>query len=206
MKDIVSLKGINGDVVLKIDPNAPFTEVLDRIKSLIESERNFFSKGFLSIDTQGRELSEAEISDLEGVFNGINVSFRINEGEKVFGNVLEKPQEGAFVIDHTVRSGQKVEYDGDIIILGNVNPGGIVKSKSSVYVFGVIKGEVTAGKRVVALGFQQQALVVNGMEIDAKTPEKSRKPYIVETDGDKKVSIVPLDEREAKPVRRRRNG
>lgn len=206
MRDIVSLKGINGDVVLKIDPNAPFSEVVDKIKSLIESERNFFSRGFLSVDTQGRELSEEEISELEGVFSGINVSFKINESEKIFGNINEKVEQTAFVVDHTVRSGQVVRYDGDIIILGNVNPDGVVESKSSVYIYGVIKGKVTAGKRVVALGFQQQYLQVNGMEIETKTPEKSRKPYIVETDGDRKVLVVPLDEREAKPVRRRKNG
>ncbi|BAL81072.1 septum site-determining protein MinC [Caldisericum exile] len=206
MKDIVTLKGINGDVVLKIDPVAPFEDVLDRIRNLIESERNFFSKGFLSIDTQGRELSELEISKLESLFNGINVSFRINEGEKVFGGTFEQSQPSFFVVDHTVRSGQVVRYKGDIVILGNVNPDGVVESESDVYVYGVIKGKVTAGKRVVALGFQQQYLNINGIEVEAKTPEKSRKPYIIEIDTDKKVTIVPLDEREAKPVRRRKNG
>ncbi|MGC9171367.1 septum site-determining protein MinC [Caldisericum sp.] len=206
MKDVVSLKGINGDVVLKIDPTAPFEEVLNSIKSLIESERNFFSKGFLTIDTQGKELSEDEISKLQDLLNGINVSFRINEEKKLFVENKETPKQSVFVINHTVRSGQVFRYNGSIVILGNVNPDGVVESESDVYVFGVIKGKVTARRRVVALGFQQQYLNINGLEIDFKTPEKSRKPWVFEIGEDNKINFSQLDAREAKPVRRRKDG
>ncbi|MGB9769044.1 MULTISPECIES: septum site-determining protein MinC [Caldisericum] len=206
MKDFVSLKGINGDVVLKIDPTAPFEEVLNSIKSLIESERNFFSKGFLTIDTQGKELSEDEISKLQDLLNGINVSFRINEEKKLFVENKETPKQSVFVINHTVRSGQVFRYNGSIVILGNVNPDGVVESESDVYVFGVIKGKVTARRRVVALGFQQQYLNINGLEIDFKTPEKSRKPWVFEIGEDNKINFSQLDAREAKPVRRRKDG
>ncbi|MGC9099785.1 MAG: septum site-determining protein MinC [Caldisericum sp.] len=206
MKDFVSLKGINGDVVLKIDPTAPFEEVLNIIKSLIESERNFFSKGFLTIDTQGKELSEDEISKLQDLLNGINVSFRINEEKKLFVENKETPKQSVFVINHTVRSGQVFRYNGSIVILGNVNPDGVVESESDVYVFGVIKGKVTARRRVVALGFQQQYLNINGLEIDFKTPEKSRKPWVFEIGEDNKINFSQLDAREAKPVRRRKDG
>ncbi|MFU2157794.1 septum site-determining protein MinC [Caldisericum sp. AR60] len=206
MKDFVSLKGINGDVVLKIDPTAPFEEVLNSIRSLIESERNFFSKGFLTIDTQGKELSEDEISKLQDLLNGINVSFRINEEKKLFVENKETPKQSVFVINHTVRSGQVFRYNGSIVILGNVNPDGVVESESDVYVFGVIKGKVTARRRVVALGFQQQYLNINGLEIDFKTPEKSRKPWVFEIGEDNKINFSQLDAREAKPVRRRKDG
>ncbi|MGB9793817.1 septum site-determining protein MinC [Caldisericum exile] len=206
MKDVVSLKGINGDVVLKIDPTAPFEEVLNSIKSLIESERNFFSKGFLTIDTQGKELSEDEISKLHDLLNGINVSFRINEEKKLFVENKETPKQSVFVINHTVRSGQVFRYNGSIVILGNVNPDGVIESESDVYVFGVIKGKVTARRRVVALGFQQQYLNINGLEIDFKTPEKSRKPWVFEIGEDNKINFSQLDAREAKPVRRRKDG
>ncbi|MGB9833150.1 MAG: septum site-determining protein MinC [Caldisericum exile] len=206
MKDFVSLKGINGDVVLKIDPTAPFEEVLNSIKSIIESERNFFSKGFLTIDTQGKELSEDEISKLQDLLNGINVSFRINEEKKLFVENKETPKQSVFVINHTVRSGQVFRYNGSIVILGNVNPDGVVESESDVYVFGVIKGKVTARRRVVALGFQQQYLNINGLEIDFKTPEKSRKPWVFEIEEDNKINFSQLDAREAKPVRRRKDG
>ncbi|MCK9911653.1 hypothetical protein MXD81_21035, partial [Microbacteriaceae bacterium K1510] len=37
------------------------------------------------------------------------------------------------------------EYDGDILLLGDVNPGGTVKSTGSIYVLGSLRGIAHAG-------------------------------------------------------------
>lgn len=205
MKNAVTLKGINGEVVLKIDPVLPFSDILNGIRELVMKEKNFFSKGYLSIDTQGRILTNEEISSIEEILSGIGVSFRINEGEKVFG-VVNPKEDKEVVVDHTVRSGQVVRSSGNIVILGNINPDGVVEAEGDVFVFGVIKGRVKAGSRVVALGFQPQSIIVHGVELEITTPEKGRKPHVVEVDKDGKVSFGPLEEKESKPARRGRNG
>jgi len=200
----VTLKGINGDVVLKINPNSPFEEIVEFIRTLVLTQRNFFSKGYLSIDTQGRELSQDEIKEIEEIFSGIGVSFRINESEKVYGKDNLK-QNNVLIVDHTVRSGQLIRFDGDVIILGNINPGGEVEVSNNLYVFGSIKGTVKVGKRVVALGFQPTSLFVGGKIVDVKTDERAKKPRILEIVGDT-ISFKTLEERELKPTRRGRNG
>lgn len=45
----------------------------------------------------------------------------------------------------TLRSGQSIESDNSVIILGDVNPGATVSSKKNVVVFGALKGYAYAG-------------------------------------------------------------
>jgi septum site-determining protein MinC len=45
----------------------------------------------------------------------------------------------------TVRSGRIVRFDGDVILIGDVNPGAQVSATGDVFVLGKIKGQVHAG-------------------------------------------------------------
>ncbi|MGF6906345.1 septum site-determining protein MinC [Fusobacterium sp. PH5-44] len=46
-----------------------------------------------------------------------------------------------------LRSGRKLEFDGNIVVLGDVNPGATVKSSGNVIVLGYLNGTVNAGKK-----------------------------------------------------------
>ena len=44
-----------------------------------------------------------------------------------------------------MRSGSKLEYDGNIVILGDVNPGALVRARGNVIVLGYLNGTIYAG-------------------------------------------------------------
>lgn len=46
---------------------------------------------------------------------------------------------------NTIRSGQVLESDQDILVLGDVNPGGWVVSHGNIYIMGALKGYAHAG-------------------------------------------------------------
>lgn len=45
-------------------------------------------------------------------------------------------------IHSTIRSGQVIEYDGNIVIIGDVNPGALIKAKGNIIILGTIRGGV----------------------------------------------------------------
>ena len=45
----------------------------------------------------------------------------------------------------TLRSGQIVEYNGNIVVVGDVNPGGVLKAGKNIVVLGSLKGVAQAG-------------------------------------------------------------
>ena len=47
--------------------------------------------------------------------------------------------------NNTIRSGQRVECEGDIVVIGDVNPGAEVIAGGSIAVFGKLRGLAHAG-------------------------------------------------------------
>jgi len=50
-------------------------------------------------------------------------------------------------IERSLRSGQKVHFDGDVVIFGDINPGAEVIASGNIMIFGALKGMAHAGAR-----------------------------------------------------------
>lgn len=68
-----------------------------------------------------------------------------------------RPVAESLVVDESLRSGRKVEHDGDVMILGNVNEGAEVFAGRSVLVLGRLRGLSHAG-----LNSPGEAFIVSG--------------------------------------------
>lgn len=97
----------------------------------------------------------------------------------------------------TVRSGRIVRFDGDVILIGDVNPGAKVSATGDVFVLGKINGEVHAGSAgdgqsfIFALRHGRSSLRVGSsvhLSNEDATPES---PSIAFLEGDK-ISLIPF--------------
>ena len=72
------------------------------------------------------------------------------------------------IINKTVRSGQKIEYEGDILILGDVNPDAYIVASGNIIVMGALRGVAHAGAngdenaQIIALKLIPQQLRIAG--------------------------------------------
>jgi septum site-determining protein MinC len=88
-------------------------------------------------------------------------------------------EEKALWIQHTLRSGTRIEYLGNVIIFGDVNPGAEIMAGGSVLVWGRLRGLVHAGANgnedavVGALEFSPMQLRIAGKI--AVSPKKNAK-------------------------------
>jgi septum site-determining protein MinC len=55
--------------------------------------------------------------------------------------------ENTILVQRTLRSGQSISYDGNVVILGDVNPGAEVVATGDVIVMGSLRGVVHAGAK-----------------------------------------------------------
>ena len=53
--------------------------------------------------------------------------------------------ENTVLVQNTLRSGQSVYYDGNVVVVGDINPGGEVIAAGNVVVMGYLRGMVHAG-------------------------------------------------------------
>jgi len=88
-------------------------------------------------------------------------------------------------IRRTIRSGQSISSDGNIVIVGDVNPGAEIIAKGDVTVWGILAGIVHAGSdgnnfaRIRALKLNPVQIRIG--EVFARRPDTVNLPYIQKT-------------------------
>lgn len=155
MNNYVILKGKKDRLVIHLNSEVDFLTLRDSLVEKIREAKNFIGNVQLAIEFTNRTLSELEenvLIDLIKLNSDINITYVFSESgsgsnrkEKIkfFKAVTEEGPTKFF--RGTLRSGNKLEYDGNIVIIGDVNPGALVRARGNVIVLGHLNGSVYAG-------------------------------------------------------------
>lgn len=168
----VEIKGYGNDVNIILSDGAPFSDVeAELIRRLADSDQ-FFSGFAVVLDISDRVLGPEECERLKEIlsdrFNLIvsAVRSRSDETRKAVEKVGWKVESSAgtdarapkkkirksaerendtILIKRTLRSGQRERHRGNIVIIGDVNPGAEVVATGDVVVMGTLRGLAHAG-------------------------------------------------------------
>ena len=156
MNNSVVIKGSKHGIVVVLDDSVSFDELKEALKDKFSSASKFFDKANMAISFEGRKLDgeqEREVLDIISEVSDVNIVCVIDSDEfkeACFKKAVEEKLDdiaahtGQFY-KGTLRSGQILESESSIIILGDVNPGGKVIAKGNVVVLGTLKGNIYAG-------------------------------------------------------------
>lgn len=188
---------------IEIQKQSSFTDIKEGIRLKLSRNRGFFTGAGAKVIVFGKALSDEEKKDLRDMFKTdygiVNASFGDDDNHAETPNPAAArspvPDEGgedsvtlvsknyfnakSIFVSHTLRSGQRVECEGDVVVLGDVNDGAEVIAGGSIAVMGVIRGLVHAG----ATGRNDVVVAANAL-----------KPKQLRISG--KIAIFP-DERQA---------
>ncbi|WP_457626568.1 septum site-determining protein MinC [Persephonella sp.] len=189
----LEIKGVTVPALLiKIDNSKTFEE---NLKELEEKLSSAFFKGSVSIlDLSDTDLSEEQIEQIESILKKYNtrvLGYKTEKKKKAVKKIPEITEKKSLkIINKTVRSGQRIEYDGDILIIGDVNPDAYIVASGNVIVMGTLRGVVHAGANgdetatVMALKLIPQQLRIGNFFTrspdNPETPEYPEKAYIEE--------------------------
>lgn len=153
MNNYVILKGKKDRLVIHLNEEVDFLALRDSLVDKIREARNFIGKGHMAIEFTNRILTELEenvLIDLIKSNSDLNITYVFSENksdevDKI--KFLKSISEEGFTKFYrgTLRSGTKLEYDGNIVVLGDVNPGALIRAKGNVIVLGFLNGTVYAG-------------------------------------------------------------
>ena len=212
MKNSVMIKGNKYGIVVVLDEKEDFQKLKDELKSKFEESSKFFNNSSsMAISFEGKRLSneeQREILDMIQENTELNIvcvmdSTFEEQHKQCVEDALNSMKDftGGQFYKGTLRSGQVLESDSSIIILGDVNPGAKILSAGNVVVLGSLKGTVYAGIKgnpsafVVALEmFPVQIKIGDIIARCADKPKKSSKPEtkIAYVDGEN-IYIEPLN-------------
>lgn len=152
-ENYVIFKGTKDGVTVLFDADAPFEELCRQLEKKVEEAGKFFDNVKTSLAFKGRSFSEEEEETLFRIITehtSMEITFLKTENSelKQLSDLLEKemaPHNLTKFHKGSLRNGQKIEFDGSLVIVGDVNPGAEIKASGNIIVLGQLKGMAHAG-------------------------------------------------------------
>jgi septum site-determining protein MinC len=147
----VQIRGTKEGLIIFLDDECSFSELLSELKQKLSSKYPQTAEGpavQVKVSIGNRYLSEKQTGELSKVIS-IQQKLMINQIEsnvitKAEANILREEAKTATIV-RIVRSGQVLQVKGDLLLIGDVNPGGTVITTGNIYIIGVLRGIAHAG-------------------------------------------------------------
>jgi len=164
----VVLKLYKEGMLVYINKNMPFDELKKTVVEKFKKSESFFKGLTLKVGFSGAELTEDQYQQLIEAISDVlgckavlwenprpvekPTEDRLNHdltGEQILSNAfkIEVADENTKFYTKTIRSGQLLESDGNIVVVGDVNPGAELVATGNIVVMGTLKGTVHAGAK-----------------------------------------------------------
>ena len=167
MRNPVGINMKKDEIMIRISEKATHEETIECLNKKIPALKKLYKTEKTPICVTGKILKNREIEEIKKIITDeidVNVTF---DSPKVLGlygikRVFEKEIETSETkfYNGSLRSGQKVEFEGSLVILGDVNGGAEVIAGENIVVLGVLRGLAHAG----AKGNKKAIIATNRIE------------------------------------------
>ena len=168
---MLEIKGKVAPVIsIKIKYKKNFNQLLKELEKKLN--HSFFKNGFIFLENP-EILTHEEKENLKKV---------IKDYTEIYFEKPKKPAE-LLILNRSVRAGQKIEHEGDILVLGDVNPDAEVVAGGNIIVMGKLKGVARAGvfgnknAIIVALKMEPQLIQIGSKKAFLREEEKISPEY-----------------------------
>lgn len=197
--DNIIIKGNRDGLNAVIDMNKykDFEDMLEELIDKLSKGKKFYKGCTLKLTTQLHLINEKDLRRLNDI---IFQEFLIKEcifedleekKVKTFNGIYEGRTK---FLKKTIRSGQTVNYLGNIVIIGDVNPGAEVYAGGNIIVLGALRGHVHAGvggnDKAIIAAFRLQPEILQIGNIMTRAPEDILKPKYPEVARIKEDTII----------------
>ena len=158
----VTIKGTKDGLVLRLDDKCAYSDMIAELRNKV-SENSLEGLAEVKVHIGNRFCNEEELKEIMNVVHESphlrvsKIQSEVISIEECNRKVLENQSETYIGI---VRSGQVVNADGDLVVIGDVNPNGRVVAAGSIYILGRLKGIAHAG----ATGNEEAVIAASWLE------------------------------------------
>ncbi|MCC8028636.1 MAG: septum site-determining protein MinC [Lachnospiraceae bacterium] len=194
MSQAVVIKSNKYGIQLFLDPEMPFDGLLQAVAEKFEDSAKFFKDAKLAVSFEGRELTQEEsFRIIEAITEHTDITvICIVDNETAHADLFKQQidtyyesiagKNGEFYRG-SLRSGQDLESESSIVIVGDVHPGARIISRGNIIILGTLQGNARAGAGgnlncfVAALEMRPAQLQIG--DVTARIPEKRTRTRII---------------------------
>ena len=225
----ITFKGSADGLTIIVPEEMPIEEFFSQVAGKIQASSRFFRGARLKVTYRGVALSEAEAARLRSLLQAhggaeieslmpwlppappANAPYGANTNAAA-GRAAAQPLKRFFsrgqdegdckFVRQTLRGGTRIQYEGSVVVIGDVNPGAEVVAGGNVIVLGLLRGMVHAGaygaREAVISALKLKPTQLRIADLIARCPDDPDAPgcypEIASVQGDH-IEVAPLYDR-----------
>lgn len=193
MRSCINVSQKNNLVLIKISKDAKIEDIIVQIRRKVVQLKKIYKDEKTPIMITGKVLKNKEMHEIESIIKEkLDVDVDFDMPKELGLHNIKKTFIQEVSISETkfrrgsLRSGQKIEEEGSIVILGDVNSGAEIIAADNIVVLGALRGLAHAGakgntKAIISAGRLDavQVRIANIVkEIDKDEEQNVRQAYI----------------------------
>lgn len=150
----VSINLKKDEILIKIDDNATQEEILPELDNKLIELKKMYQEEKTPIRVTGKVLKNRELEEIrEHIKNEIDVEIKFDTPTTLGLHSITRSYKKDVGMSETtfhkgaLRSGQRIEVDGSIVVIGDVNSGAEVIAADNIIVIGTLRGLAHAGAK-----------------------------------------------------------
>ena len=141
-------------IIMKIKDETTQEEIIEELNKKLPELKNLYKEVKTPIEIRGKVLKSEEMEEIQEIIKeqiDVDIEFEtpralgLHSIKKTFNKEIEDSKTKFYRT--SVRSGQKIEYEGSIVILGDVNAGAEVVAEENIVILGNLRGLAHAGAK-----------------------------------------------------------
>ena len=167
LNDRITIKGTNNGLMITMGPGV-WPSLIEDLDTGLAEKASFFKGGRVALRVGPRQLTSLQLEAVGQVLSrhnvtlwavesesagtleaasqlGLETSVAVQQPEPIQALDAPKARGDSLLIQRTLRSGQVVNHAGNVVVIGDVNPGAEIRAGGSVVVWGRLRGSVHAG-------------------------------------------------------------
>lgn len=154
MKNCININLGKEEITIKINDKATQEEIIEDLNSKIPELKKLYQDEKTPIFVTGKVLKNKEIDEIKDIIKKeIDVQIEF-DSPKVLGlhgirKVFSEEINSSETKFHrgSIRNGNKIEYEGSIVIIGDVNAGAEIIAADNIVILGILRGVAHAGAK-----------------------------------------------------------
>lgn len=154
MRNCININLKKDKIVIKIKEDAEYVEIVECLKKKLPELKKLYKDEKTPIIVTGKILKNKEIDQIQDMIKDkIDVDIDFDMPKSLGLSSIKRTFEQEIAISETkfhrgsLRSGQKMEVEGSIVILGDVNSGAEVIASDNIVILGALRGLAHAGAK-----------------------------------------------------------
>ena len=165
MKNVMSVQLKKDETVFKILDTAEQKEIMQSLRRKLPELKKMYKTERTPIRVTGKALKNKEMDEIQRLIQyNIDVDVDFDTPKSLGLSSIKRTFKQETIVSETtyhrgsLRSGQRLEVDGSVVIIGDVNSGAEVMASDNIVVLGNLRGLAHAGAKG-----NKQAIIAAGL-------------------------------------------